>query len=93
MNCFLSIISSSRNEIEHGTDQDSITKKKEKLVTKILWQKEKISFFPNRYLEKITRDDLQNFPLDNLLMTESQMDILVRASTRKTCVPRDTEIE
>jgi hypothetical protein len=69
------------------------SRKKSKLIDKIMWQKEKITYFPNRYLERLTWEDLQDLPLDNLLMTDCQIDILLRASKKKTCVPRDTEIE
>jgi hypothetical protein len=82
-----------RNEAEHGTREDSVVRKKEKLITKIMWLKEKIQVFPNRYLATMTKEDLQTVPLDNLVMTESQIDILIRASKWKACVPMDTEIE
>jgi hypothetical protein len=81
-----------RNQIEHGTDDTSL-QKKSKLIEKIMWQKNKVTYFPNRYLERLTREELQDLPLDNLMMTDCQLDILVCASKKKTCVPRDTEIE
>jgi hypothetical protein len=82
-----------RNDIEHGVNEDPLARRKEKIITKIMWQKDKIDYFPNRYLENLNMEDLQTLPLDNLIMTECQFDILIRASKRKTCVPRDTEIE
>jgi hypothetical protein len=82
-----------RNDIEHGSNDDPMATKKSKIVAKILWQKERIDYFPNRYLENLSEDDLLKLPMDNLVMTERQIEILVCASKRKACVPRDTSVE
>jgi hypothetical protein len=82
-----------RIEAEHGLNDDPIRTKKDKLIAKIMWQKDKIKFFPNRYLRNLKKEDLHDLPMDNLIMTESQMEISIRASKWKVGVPRDTEIE
>jgi hypothetical protein len=82
-----------RNEIKHSTNDTPIAREKEKLTNKIMWQKAKVEYFPNNYLASLTREALLELPIENLKMTDSQIQILVRASKRKTCVLRDTEIE
>jgi hypothetical protein len=82
-----------RNEIEHGTNSDPLAVKKQKLVNKIMWMRQKVQFVPSRYLRNLKEEELIKLPIDNLLMTESQLEMLVRASKRKTGVPRDTSIE
>jgi hypothetical protein len=67
---------------------------KAKLIIKILWQKEKVEYFPCRYLEKLMDKLLQALPMDNEEVTESQIDILVCATTnKKMSVLRDTNVE
>jgi hypothetical protein len=54
-----------------------------KLIRKILWQKDHIDHFPNHYLATIPAEHLKGLPLDNILMTDSQLQILIRASHTK----------
>jgi hypothetical protein len=70
-----------RNGGEHGTNDDPLRTQKEKLVKKILWQKTKVTYFPNNYLRNLTEESLRGLPLENLKMTDSQFQILIRAST------------
>jgi hypothetical protein len=48
-----------------------------------MWQKEKIGYFPNHYLSTVTEEQLNCLPLDNIIMTESQIKLLIRASGLK----------
>ena len=70
-----------RNNIEHGMDTDPIQVRKMKLIKKIMWQKEKIGYFPNQ--STVTEEQLNCLPLDNIIMTESQIKLLIRASGLK----------
>jgi hypothetical protein len=69
-----------RNEIEHGLDTDPLMVRKQKIIRKILWQQQQILYIPNNNLSSVTEDTLKSLPLDNLLMTESQLQLLIRAS-------------
>lgn len=72
-----------RNDIEHGLDTDPLQVKKQKLIRKIMWQKEQIQYFPTSYLATMKEEQLHNLPLENLMMTESQFTLLIRASCLK----------
>jgi hypothetical protein len=61
-------------------DGDPIRTKKDKLIRQIMWQKKKLVFIPNNYLQNLTADQLENLPLDNLEMTAAQLKILLRAN-------------
>jgi hypothetical protein len=82
-----------RNQIEHGTNDNPMATRKEKLIRKIVYQKERIGYFPNRYLEQITAESLQGLPIDNLVMTASQIEVLMRASKNNSeePIPSDRE--
>jgi hypothetical protein len=69
-----------RNDGEHGTNIDPLRTKKDKLMRKILWQKTKVDYFPNNYLRNLTEETLRGLPLENLKMTTSQFEILIRAN-------------
>jgi hypothetical protein len=67
-----------RNDGEHDNNGDPLRKQKEKLIRKILWCKTQINTFPNNYLRNLTAESLQGLPLENLKMTDSQFQILMR---------------
>jgi hypothetical protein len=72
-----------RNEIEHSTDGDQIRNQKDRLIAKIMWTKEKIVNFPTSYLKNISEEEIQDLPLGNLKMMDSQLQTLRRASGRQ----------
>jgi hypothetical protein len=69
-----------RNDSEHGNNTDPIATQKEKLIVKILWCKTKITYFPNNYLRTLTAETLRGQPLNNLKMTDSQFQMLIRTN-------------
>ena len=78
-----------RNNTEHGMDTDPLQVKKQKLINKIMWQKKQIGYFPNNYLATMTEEQLQSLPIENIMMTESQLKLLIRASSQAKNVNDD----
>jgi hypothetical protein len=68
-----------RNEIEHSTEGDQTQNIKDRLIQKIMWNQEKIVHFPTSYLRNLTQDQIQDLPLGNLKMLDSQVQTLMRA--------------
>jgi ribonuclease HI len=71
-----------RNEQEHSTEGDQVQNQKDRLIAKIMWTKTKIINFPTSYLNNITEERIQDLPLGNLKMMDSQIQTLKRASGR-----------
>jgi hypothetical protein len=67
-----------RNDIEHGMDNNPIRTKKEKLIRKIMWQKAKVNFISNIYLQNLTEEQLHILPMENLEMTDAQLRVLIK---------------
>jgi hypothetical protein len=72
-----------RNESEHNTEGDQFKNQKDKLVDKIMWNKSKVVNFPSSYLNGITKEQIQDLPLGNLKMLDSQIQTLKRVMTLK----------
>jgi hypothetical protein len=72
-----------RIELEHCSEGDPTIKQKERLISKILWTKRKIDQFPSSYLRNITEEQLQDIPLGNLKMVDSQIQTLLRAARKQ----------
>jgi ribonuclease HI len=73
-----------RNELEDDTHGNADLNRRNRLINKIMWSKGKIVNFPNNYLRRLTQDQIQELPLANLKMMDSQIQALKRASGRAT---------
>jgi hypothetical protein len=71
------------NNSEHGVYSNPLEVRKQKIIQKIIWQKDHIDHFPNNYLATITEEHLQGHPFDFIMMTDSQIQILICASCTK----------
>jgi hypothetical protein len=69
-------------EIDHSVEEDQLHNQKDRLVAKIMRNKEKKKHLPSSYLNNIAEEDIWDSSLGSLTMMDSQIQFSKQASSR-----------